>query len=207
MTDKTVFVVDDDVKLCDSIRFQLSVSGYRVETFHSAQQFLDAYDESQPGCVLLDVKMPGIPGDELQRRLVDAGTQATIVFMTANPEIEMAVSAVKTGATDYIEKPFDRNRLIECVERAFEVDEERREKTALLKDSQSRLEDLTPREREVLELVVQGKANKNIAAELGIAIKTVELHRSRVMKTTRAESVPDLVKIKLHAEGGSGEQA
>ena len=203
VAEQTIFVVDDDERHCESIQFLLSMAGYRVETFNSPLEILRDYDDSRPGCVLLDVSMPEMEGDVLQQRLKDAGKLASIVFVTAHAHIPSAVSTVRKGAIDYLEKPYDKDRLLSVVQKALAIDAKAREDLRVVRESQARIEELTPREREVFELVVVGKANKNIAADLGIAVKTVELHRSRVMKKTGADSVPDLVKLKMQAENGA----
>ena len=163
----------------------------------------DVYDPARPGCLVLDVRMPGISGLELQQRLTDMESTLPIIFVTAHGDIPMAVEAVKAGAVDFIQKPFRDQELLDKIQRALEQNRGRRETRTDRQAIESRLAELTPREREVLELVVVGKANKVIAAELGISQRTVEIHRARVMQKMHADSLSELVRMVMQVRGGS----
>lgn len=195
-----VYVVDDDPGVLDSIRLLLRSVGLTARTFESASAFLDAFDPDEPGCVVLDVRMPGMSGLDLQERLREMDAGLPIVFVTAHGDIPMAVQAVKAGALDFIPKPFRDQDLLDRVQHAIVVDAQQRRERQEHQGLTSRYESLSPREREVLELVVDGKANKVIAAELGISQRTVEIHRARVMQKMGAESLPDLVRLKLELD-------
>lgn len=198
-----VFVVDDDAAVRDSLRLLVRSVGLQAETYGSATEFLDVYDPARPGCLVLDVRMPGISGLELQQRLTDMESTLPIIFVTAHGDIPMAVEAVKAGAVDFIQKPFRDQELLDKIQRALEQNRGRRETRTDRQAIESRLAELTPREREVLELVVVGKANKVIAAELGISQRTVEIHRGRVMQKMQADSLSELVRMVMQVRGGS----
>lgn len=190
----TVFVVDDDPGVGDAIRLLLRSVGLPSETFLSAKEFLDAYDPQRRGCLVLDVRMPGMSGLDLQSRLQEMGSSIPIIFVTAHGDIPMAVDAVKSGATDFIQKPFRDQELLDKIQEALASDERARSREEELADIRTRLESLTPREAEVMDLVVAGKPNKNIARTLGISQRTVEIHRARVMEKMGVRSVSILVQ-------------
>jgi two-component system response regulator FixJ len=192
-----VYVVDDDVAVLDAIRLLLRSVGLQAATYASAADFLAAFDPEQAGCLVLDIRMPVMSGIELQERLHGMGAMIPIVFVTAHGDIPMAVQAVKSGALDFIPKPFRDQDLLDRVQEAIGLDRQHREELADLAALERRYESLTAREREVLELVVAGKANKVIAAELEISQRTVEIHRGRVMEKMRARSLPQLVRMTL----------
>jgi len=191
----SVYVVDDDPGVRQMIGRMVRSVGLRAETFTCVKEFLDQYDPKDAGCLVLDVRMPGMSGLELQERLAAMNAHLPIVFITGHGTIPMSVRAMKRGAVDFIEKPFDDQVLLDAIHAALAKDEERRRSEAARTDAQRRLALLTPREREVLLLVVAGKANKQIAAELGTTEQTIKLHRSRVMKKTAVDSVAQLVVL------------
>ncbi|KPK03430.1 MAG: histidine kinase [Gemmatimonas sp. SG8_28] len=198
--DALVYVVDDDPAVLDAIRLLLRSVGLRSQTFESAAAFLDAFDRDQHGCLVLDVRMPSMSGIDLQEKLQEIGATIPIVFVTAHGDIPMAVQAVKAGALDFIPKPFRDQDLLDRVQQAIAIDtQQRREQEEKLSVS-ARYNALSPREREVLELVVAGKANKVIAADLGISQRTVEIHRARVMQKMGADSLPDLVRLTIELD-------
>ncbi len=191
----TVFLVDDDRDIRDSLRWLLESVGLRLQAFASAQEFLDAYVPESPGCLLLDVRMPGMSGLELQEKLLESGFDIPTIILTGHADVPMAVRAMKSGALDFIEKPFSDQILLDQVNLALERDAHRRAKKARDGDLIRRVESLSPRERTVMLKVVEGKSNKAIALELKLSQKTVEVHRAHVMSKVRASSVAELVQI------------
>jgi two-component system, LuxR family, response regulator FixJ len=202
--DARVFIVDDDAGVLDSVTFLLGTVGIRAEAYASARDFLAACDPRTPGCVVLDVRMPGMSGLELQEKLHAMGSSLPVIFLTAHGDVPMAVKAVKAGAVDFIQKPFRDQDLIEKIQRALEQNARACSSSDTVHDIASRLESLTPREREVLEGVVAGKPNKAIADDLGVSRRTVEIHRARVMRKMKADSVAQLVHMVMRANGDSG---
>ncbi len=200
--DATVFVVDDDEAMRDSLQWLLESMNFNVATFASGEAFLAAYTARQPGCLVLDVRMPGMSGLELHDRLNAVEVTLPIVFITGHGEVPMAVAALKKGAIDFIEKPFAETDLLEVIERCLELDARRRQERAEREKARQKLASLTPREREVMDMVVAGKLNKIIADSLDISIKTVEVHRARVMEKLEARSVADLVQQVMSAQEG-----
>jgi RNA polymerase sigma factor (sigma-70 family) len=196
-TELTVFVVDDDEEVRDAMKLLMNSVGLKVETFASGEEFLDQFDPARPGCLLLDVRMQGISGLEVQEQLALEQVQPPIIIITGHGDVPMAVRAVKAGAVDFIEKPFNEQVLLDSVHRAIELDGEHRGRARQLADISEHLERLTPREREILDLVVGGRRNKEIAGELGISQSTVEAHRAKVMEKMQAESLSDLMRMML----------
>ena len=196
----TVFVVDDDEGVRNSLRFLLKSVGLTARTLSSASEFLDTYTPSQPGCLILDVRMPGMSGLELQERLNARGAVIPVIFITGHGDVPMAVEAMQQGAFDFLQKPFRDQDLIDRIQRALERDSQSR--ASLLQHSKirERLGSLTPREREVMVLMTRGKANKVMAAELGVSQRTVEIHRARVMEKSGAASLAQLVRMVMDAE-------
>lgn len=192
-----VFVVDDDQEVRDALRLLMESVGLRVETFPSGQAFLEQFDPGLPGCLLLDVRMPGMSGLELQARLTAERIHPPVIIITGHGDVPMAVRAVQAGAVDFIEKPFNDQALLDSVHRAIEKDGEQRGEASRLADIEARYEKLTPREREVLEQVVAGKRNKVIAADLDVSQSTVEAHRAKVMEKMEADSLSDLMRMML----------
>ncbi len=193
--DATVFVVDDDQAMRDGLEFLIRAAGYEARTFDSAQAFLDACDPTMRGCLLLDVRMPGMSGLELQEQLQQHQITLPVIIVTAYANVPMAVRAMQGGAFDFIEKPFDDTVLINRIRTALSLESQRAADKAELRKIRRRIEELTPRENEVMGLVVDGLLNKQIAAKLGVSMKTVEIHRSRVMTKMRAESLAHLVRM------------
>ena len=196
-TELTVFVVDDDEEVRDAMKRLMNSVGLKVETFASAEEFLAQFDSARPGCLLLDVRMEGMSGLDLQKRLALEEVQPPIIIITGHGDVPMAVRAVMAGAVDFIEKPFNEQVLLDSVHRAIELDGAHRGRVLQLADISARLECLTSRERETLDLVVAGKRNKVIASELGISQSTVESHRAKVMEKMQAESLSDLMRMML----------
>jgi two-component system response regulator FixJ len=196
----TVFVVDDDDAVRTSLRLLLKSVGLPVETFGSAQEFLELFDADRAGCLVLDIRMPGMSGLELQQRLNEMHAIMPIVFITGHGDVPMAVEAMQYGAVDFIQKPFRDQDLIDRINQALEKDRDNR---AGLKERDAirrRMQQLTPREREVLELVTRGRANKVIAADLNVSQRTVEIHRARAMEKMGASSLAHLVRMVIEAE-------
>lgn len=195
----TVFVIDDDEAVRTSLRLLLKSVGLPVETFASAQEFLDQYDEDRAGCLVLDIRMPGISGLELQQHLNDRNSIMPIVFITGHGDVPMAVEAMQAGAVDFIQKPFRDQDLIDRINRALDKDCDMRGELRERDEIRRRMSQLTPREREVLDLVTQGKANKVIAGDLSVSQRTVEIHRARVMEKMGAGSLAHLVRMVIEA--------
>ncbi|MBF0505456.1 MAG: response regulator transcription factor [Nitrospirae bacterium] len=190
-----VFVVDDDLSVLKSLRRLLDICGFRVGTFSSAQEFLGNYQYNVPSCLVLDICLPGLNGLELQRTLDEQGHPLPIIFITGHGDIPMSVQAMKAGAVDFLPKPFTDQALLDAIKRALDKSRSDNAVRSELADIRKRLATLTPRETEVLKHVVAGKLNKQIAADLGIAEKTVKVHRGRVMQKLHAGSVAELVRI------------
>lgn len=190
-----VYIVDDDRSVRTSVARLLESSGYEVRTFASATDYLDRIDPDAHGCLLLDLRMPGIDGLELQNRLLRGGTSRPVIFLTGQGTVPETVAAMKAGATDFLEKPADPDELIRAVRTAIETDRMRRRELAEMSEIQDRVSLLTPRERQVFERVVQGRLNKQIAHELGVSEKTVKVHRGRVMEKMKTASLADLARI------------
>ncbi len=197
MNEPTVFIVDDDQAVARSLRWLIESVLLKVETFASAQAFLDGYAAAKPGCLVLDVRMPGMSGIELQERLTAQRIRVPIIFITGHGDVQMAVRAVQAGAFDFIEKPFNDQDLLDRIQRAISFDSERRERDMQRAQLGALFAGLTPREREVMDLVVEGMSNKAVANILGLSAKTVEVHRAKVMEKMNARSVSDLVKMSI----------
>lgn len=196
----TVYIVDDDPSVCDSLSWLLEAENLATRTFASAKEFLDAYHRQWSGCITLDVRMPGMSGLELQERLDQLGNSLPVIIITAHADVPMAIRAMKAGAFDFIEKPFLDEQLIYCIRQAIETgNRSRHEQDQRLKIEQ-RYATLTQRERKVMQMVVVGKANKVIAADLGLSTKTIEVHRSRTMSKMNARSLSELVRMAMMVE-------
>ncbi len=193
--DETVFVVDDDEAIRKSLRRMMEAVGLRVETFEHAQAFLDGFDRSKPGCLILDIKMPGMTGLDLQEKLAENGRNIPVIILSAHGDVETSVRAMKTGAVDFLRKPCRAKRLLERVRQAFAQDAEIRQERDERAQLRARLDALSPREREVMGHLVQGKSTKKIAFELGVARKTIDVHRGHIMTKLQADSVVDLVRM------------
>ena len=196
----TVYIVDDDEAIRDSLSVLLKTVGLSAMTFSSGDEFLEAYDPGWEGCILLDIRMPGASGMEVQKRLADSGCSIPIIFITGHGDIPMAVEAMHVGAFDFIQKPFRDQELLDRIDQALTTSEEQEQLSARKKTAQTQFQTLTPREQEVMELVVHGSANKVIAMDLGVSQRTVEIHRARVMEKMQARSLAELVRMSLLLE-------
>ena len=202
--DQTIYVVDDDEAVRDSLVWLLESKHYRVESFASADAFLAAYDADMAGCLVLDVRMPGMSGLELYERLHHRHATLPVIFITGHGDVPMAVDALKQGAVDFIEKPFSDRQMLSLIENCLSDERESRDRVRQDADVARHLDLLTARELEVLDLIIAGRLNKQIADELGISIKTVEVHRARVMEKMQARSVAELVQSVMTCEAARG---
>jgi RNA polymerase sigma factor (sigma-70 family) len=196
-----VFVVDDDPAMRESMRWLIESIGLTVQTHATAREFLDRYDPESVGCLVLDVRMPGLSGLDLQDELAARGCVLPIIMITGYAEVPMAVRAMKAGAIDFIEKPFSDQDLLDRVRYAIDLSQQVRAEKNERAEIYSRVARLTPREREVCDRVIAGMSNKLIANELGLSTKTVEVHRARLMEKLQASTLADLVRLTLLAEG------
>jgi len=196
----TIFVVDDDEAIRDSLDLLLKTVGLNATTFGSGDEFLEAYDAGWEGCILLDIRMPGTSGMEVQKRLAESGCSIPVIFITGHGDIPMAVEAMHGGAFDFIQKPFRDQDLLDRIDQALTTSHEPVQQAARKKTVQNQLQTLTPREQEVMQLVVHGSANKVIAMDLGVSQRTVEIHRARVMEKMQARSLAELVRMALLIE-------
>jgi two-component system response regulator FixJ len=183
--------------LRDSLRWLLESVQLHAEFYANPQDFLRTFDPARPGCVVLDVRMPGMSGLELLDRLSAAKIQIPVILLTAHADVPMAVRALKAGAIDFLTKPYSGQELLDRINHALAIDQRRREEWAHQKELAARFQSLTPRERSVMELVVLGHSNREIATQLGVSIKTVEAHRNKVMEKTQADSLADLVRLAM----------
>ena len=190
-----VFVVDDDPSVRSSLKFLLSTVGLQVESFDSAETFLQRKPPDAPSCLVLDVRLRGLSGLDFQRELAARNIRIPIVFVTGHGDIPMSVRAMKAGAVEFLTKPYRDQDLLDAVRIALERDRARREQEKDLTDLRQRFESLTPREQEVISMVVSGMLNKQIADQLGTAENTVKVHRSRAMEKMHAQSVAELVRM------------
>ena len=198
----TVFIVDDDAPVRDSLSMLMKSVGLEAETFASAMEFLEHYDADRPGCLVLDIQMPGMSGLELQEQLNAMHAILPIIFITGHGDVPMAVSAIQHGAADFIQKPFRDQDLLDRINKALEQDQHNRETLLAIRGIEERLASLTPREREVMELIVEGRPNKVIAGDLDVSQRTVEIHRARVMEKMQASSLAHLVRMVMRAKQG-----
>jgi two-component system response regulator FixJ len=206
MSDEHVFVVDDDADIRDSMRLLLEVAGFKVCNFTSAKQFL-ADDAAKHGCLIADIRMPDMSGLELQEEVAKRHLDLPVIIMTGHGDVPLAVRAMKAGAVDFLEKPFDEEKLLTSVRRALEISSNARSRKAEARAAKTLLDSLTPRERGVLDKLVQGRSNKVVAYELGISPRTVEIHRAHIMGKMDASSLSDLVRVVLAAEQASNGHA
>lgn len=195
MAAAVVFVVDDDASVRKSLTRLISEAGYTVQTFASAREFLARAPSAGPSCVVLDVRMPGLTGLDLQQTLAGAAHEIPIIFITGHGDVSMSVKAMKAGAVDFLTKPFAGKDLLEAIQRAVTKDTQDIRAEARADDIRERVKLLTPRESQVFALVVTGMLNKQIAAELGVGEKTIKVHRARVMDKMRAGSLAELVRL------------
>ena len=193
----TVYIVDDDEAVRDSLRWLLEANSYRVRAYASAESFLAEYDEQQPGVLIVDVRMPGMSGLELQEQLIARKSTMPVVFITGHGDIPMAISTMKKGAVDFLEKPFDETALREIVGRMFEQANQRLTQAKAVRQHEAMLARLTSREQQVLERIVAGRLNKQIADDSGISIKTVEANRATILEKLQVATFADLMKVAL----------
>ncbi|NQV98200.1 MAG: response regulator transcription factor [Rhodospirillales bacterium] len=197
MSEPTVYVIDDDESVRDALNWLITSVDLPVRTFESAHTFLESYQPDNLGCIVVDVRMPGMSGIELQKKLARLSDRIPIIIITGHGHVDMAVNAMKAGAFDFFEKPFDEQLLLDSVQNAMVKGAQVARDNARKVEIRQRLELLTPREREVLDLIVTGEPNKKIAHRLGVGEKTVESHRAKVMEKMQAKSLADLIKITL----------
>jgi len=197
---ETVFIVDDDAAVRDSLNFLLKSVDIESRIFTSGDEFLDAYQPDWQGCILLDIRMPGISGMEVQRRLAEEGCSLPIIFITGHGDIPMAVEAMHLGAHDFVQKPFHDQELLDRIQSALSARREMQDEIELKRVIQERYATLTPRETEVMTAVAKGHANKVIAMDLELSQRTVEIHRARVMEKMQVRSLAELVKLAVILE-------
>jgi FixJ family two-component response regulator len=195
-----VFIVDDDASVRDSLRWLIESVQLQVQCFATAQEFLDGYRGQQTGCVVLDVRMPGISGLDLQEELIQQGFVLPVIIITGHADVPMAVRAFKSGVFDFIEKPFNDQHLIDRIQQAIEKSRSQKVNIQRRQEARERLHKLSSREIQVLKCIVAGSSNKSMARELDISVKTVETHRANLMSKMKAGSVSELVRIALLAE-------
>lgn len=193
----TVYVVDDDDGMRRALSLLLNTVGYKTAAFGTPKEFLEKFKADAAGCLVLDIRMPGMSGLEVQQHLNRMGSMLPVIFITGHGDVPMAVQAMKEGAFEFVQKPFRDQDLLDRINHALKQDQENRSSLALRADVAQRLAALTPRERQVMEMVVDGAANKVIAIDLGLSERTVEIHRAKVMEKMGARSVAHLVKLQL----------
>ena len=198
--DGTVFLIDDDPGVRDSLTLLLSLKGIRTQPFATAESFLETYRPEWAGCVLTDLRMPGMTGLELQSMLRERRLDVPVVVLTAHGDVATARAALKNGACDFLEKPIDDATLIEVLHNALRVDRERRAAVTARSSADRRMERLTEREREIVTLLAAGHQNRQIAAQLGISPRTVEVHKARIMEKLGCRSLADLIRMNLAAD-------
>ena len=195
-----VYVIDDAEEVRDAITLLMESVGLEVETFDSASNFLENYSDDFEGCILLDVRMPGMSGLELQEKLNDIKNAPPVIIITGHGDIPMAVKAVQAGAVNFVEKPFNEQEILDSVHRAFKIDCLKRGKNMMIESINKKINALTAREKEVLYAITSGKRNKTIAADLNISLSTVEAHRGNVMSKMEAKSLSELMRMVIHIE-------
>jgi len=206
-SDAIVAIVDDDLSVCEGLDSLIRSVGWRAESFASAQEFLACAAAEPPSCLILDLQLPGLSGLDLQRRMAEIGLEIPIVFLTGHGSIPTSVRAMKAGATEFLTKPVDEEELLRAIHEAIQRDRRVREQNAEIRELQNRHESLTPREQQIMQQVVSGRLNKQIATELKISEFTVKIHRGHVMRKMHAGSLADLVRMAEHLGSGSRKQA
>lgn len=199
-TDSIVNIVDDDEAIRDSLRLFLKSHGIKIAAFNSAEDFLEKADIEKPGCLILDIRMPGMNGLELQQYLNEQRSNLALIIISGHGDIAMAVQAIKNGAYDFIEKPIDANRLLELINLCLTDNITHKQKATEVNNSKNLLSNLTDRERQVMDKLVEGKLNKVIAADFDISVRTVEAHRAKVMEKLGVKSLSGIVRIALTAD-------
>lgn len=199
----TIFIVEDDQSVRDALGLLLGLRGYPVAMFADAESFLEAYRPAWRGCLLIDIRMPGMDGLMLQKRLMEAGCQIPAIVMTGHGNVESAREAFRAQAVDFLEKPIDHARLMSAIDEAFSRQTAMQNKESRRAELDRLLASLTPREKEVMDLVVTGRHNREIAEALGISARTVEVHKARMMTKLGVDGVPDLVRLSLGGHGKS----
>lgn len=203
MPDRTVFLVDDDEAIRHSASFMLRHAGFLVKTYPDGMSFLDEISDSQNGCILLDVRMPGMDGLAVQSALNHRGINMPVIILTGHGDVPVAVEAMKGGAIEFLEKPYEKQALVGAIENAFTLLENQSADDKRTKDAKAKLTSLTPREMEVLECLVAGMTNKGVAQALSISPRTVEIHRAHMMEKLQAESLSNALRIAFLAGIGS----
>ena len=203
MTDRTVFLVDDDEAIRHSASFMLRHAGYVVKTFPDGMAFLDGVSDTQMGCILLDVRMPGMDGLAVQKVLNQRGINMPVMILTGHGDVPVAVEAMKGGAIEFLEKPYEKQALIGAIESAFTILDNQMADDVRSREAKARLIDLTPRERQVLECLVDGLTNKGIAQALSISPRTVEIHRAHMMEKLNADSLSSALRLAFLAGIGA----
>ena len=192
---QTVFIVDDDEPVRDALRLLMKSVGHEAETFASGDEFLASCSQETSGCLILDIRMPGMSGLELQEQLHKQGVNIPIIFITGHGDVPMAVQAMKHGAIDFLQKPFREQDLVDRVNEALKKDVNTNKLALHLTEIEQRVSNLTPRERQIMNMIVQGKASKVIAINLGLSQRTVETHRTRIMRKMQSRSLAELVRM------------
>lgn len=203
-TDTPIYLIDDDARIRESIRMLLKSVGLSLETYGSAQEFLDAHNTNENGVLILDIRMPGMSGLELQQRLRERGDNMAVIMLSGHGDVPMAVRALRAGALDFLEKPFNDQVLLDRIQQGAEEVKRRGQVQAAQGELRNRMEELTPREREVMDLLVSGLPNKDIASKLNISRKTLDIHRSKVLQKMQAETIADLVRMVLQYRCNNG---
>jgi FixJ family two-component response regulator len=204
MQEPTVYIVDDDPDMRDSLRWLMKTVGLHVEVYPSAASFLEAFRAGSPGCLVFDVRMPGMSGLDLFEQLVARGETMSVIFITAYADVPMAIRAMKSGAIEFVEKPFNRQDLLDRVQRAIQDDRERRRRFADREVLRRRFARLTEKDREVLELIKEGQPNKAISAVLCITPRAVEMRRASLMKKLEVRTLAELIRLAIECEDGPG---
>lgn len=197
LSNLTVFIVDDDPSVRDALGLLLGVRGYRTAVFASAEAFLQSWQAEWAGCLVADIRMSGMDGLALQRKLGEMNCLLPVIIVTGHGDVSSAREAFKARAVDFLEKPFDEDKLIAAIDEAFSMQQRQRESLDRLAQREQLIAELTPREREVMELVVQGRHNREIGPQLGISVRTVEVHKARLMAKLGVDNVADLVRIAI----------